>query len=731
MILRRISSDSKKYLKKFGTISGVFVPSVLTILGAVMYLIAPKVLGGVGLIKMIAIIMIAHSITFATAFSISAIATNIQVKGGGLYYILSRSLGKAFGGSMGIQLYLAQSVGAAFYAIAFAKALHAILLGFGVIANEVFLAAGSFLIFFIIAYRGAGFVIKIQYLILFTIALSLVSVFMAPNGANVQAHLLGTHGVAIPFWVAFALFFPAVTGIDAGVGMSGELKDPKKSLVTGTFFAIFATLIIYLFLSLKMSLTATPMELSTDAMIVKNVAYIPSLVFIGILVATASSALSYLMTGPRSLRAMVNDGIIPKRLAFLGKSFGSKSQEPHVALILTFLIGECVLFMGGLDLVSQVVAMFFLNVYGWVNGAAFLEKISNSPSFRPTFSSPWIVSLYGMIACYFVMYLFNPIIMVVSIFFQVLIFYLLTKNNFTRGLESVWDGVLFQFLRVGLNWIEKSEKSKKNWRPTIVSFCINPKNQKVMIVLLNFISFNRSIMKLYTLIKGKFGKMSEIREQTESDVKEHIKEHDFELFPRAVVTPDFEVTFESIIQSEALGNLPLNTGLVDYDDKLDLAKFANISLGLNKNFMIMRNRSGFSQFKKVDVWWSERKDGNLAIMLAYLITHSKTWKENDGVIRLYNIVQSKKDMSNAKERINRVIKDSRIENIEINVMHEDEHNLPDVIQKFSGFSDLVILGMKRNKQGQITSESIRKAAECTKRLNLSLLVAAHDEISLD
>ena len=104
---------------KFNTFSGVFVPSVLAILGAVMYYIAPKVTGGLGLVQMVAVVVLAHSITIATAFSISSIATNIRVKGGGLYYLISRSLGTEFGGSIGIQLFLAQTIAVAFYTIAF------------------------------------------------------------------------------------------------------------------------------------------------------------------------------------------------------------------------------------------------------------------------------------------------------------------------------------------------------------------------------------------------------------------------------------------------------------------------------------------------------------------------------------------------------------------------------------------------------------------------------------
>ena len=315
-----MSGNGNRYNVKFGTVAGVMVPSILAILGAVMYLIVPKVLGGVGVFKMLGIVLLAHSITLATAFSISAIATNINVKGGGLYYLISRSLGRAFGGSMGIQLFLAQTIAAAFYTIAFTKVVHDLLVLVGIVLPENYLAMAFMLLFFLIVFKGAGFVIKIQYVILAIIILSLISIFLAPNAGTMDLNMLGTGGVAIPFWIAFALFFPAVTGIDAGVGMSGDLKNPRKSLVAGTFTSILLTMGVYILIIFKLASSADPTALSMDPLIITKIAFFSPLVYLGVIVATISSALSCMMTAPRSLRAITQDRVIPKRFNFLAKS---------------------------------------------------------------------------------------------------------------------------------------------------------------------------------------------------------------------------------------------------------------------------------------------------------------------------------------------------------------------------------------------------------------------------
>src|SRR5690606_8807277 len=86
---------------KFGTFGGVFIPNVLTILGVIMFLRTGWVVGQAGLKDALIILLIANSITLLTSLSLSAISTNIRVKGGGAYFLISRNLGLEIGGSVG------------------------------------------------------------------------------------------------------------------------------------------------------------------------------------------------------------------------------------------------------------------------------------------------------------------------------------------------------------------------------------------------------------------------------------------------------------------------------------------------------------------------------------------------------------------------------------------------------------------------------------------------------
>ncbi|MFC1690611.1 hypothetical protein ACFL0W_00395 [Nanoarchaeota archaeon] len=712
---------------KFGTFSGVIMPSTLAILGAVMYYIAPQVLGSVGLFKMLIIILIAHSVTIATAFSISGIATNINVKGGGLYYLISRSLGSEFGGSLGILLFLAQTIASTFYSIAFARGIVSVLSSFNIIVPELYVSLIALMIFGIMVFIGARFVVKLQYLILAAIILSLVSIFLGPNTVDpTNGILVGTS--AFSFWVAFAMYFPAVTGIDAGVGMSGELKDARKSLVRGTFVAIFFTMIVYIALIIKMSFAASPGQLSSDPYIIQKIAVVPQLVLLGVIMATSSSALSTLMTAPRCLRAMVDDKILPRFLSFLGKGIGKNKTEPRVAIIFSLIIAVGVLFSGGLEIVSQIVSMFFLSVYGWINGAAFFEKISQNPSYRPTFNAPVIISFFGMFACYAIMFLFNPIIMVVSIVFQLLVFYVLYKTKTSVKLESVWDGVFFQLFRKLLKHMAASEKSKKNWRPTIVAFNANEVNKTPLATVLHWISSKRGITKFYFLTQGDLKNEYQEREKFEDSMKEYVKEHELEIYPRFVMSDNFEDTITTILQTETLGDRPLNTVLIDFDRQMKLNKVIADMVCLHKNIIIMRNQTGFSNFKTIDVWWNTRHNGNFMIMLAYLITHSRQWLEQKATVRIFKVVEDDKDEQYHREELEKIIAESRMENVELHILTGKEEDMKDIINEHSQHSDLVLLGIPGFRERKSDEDIIEGINNYTEKLKVSLVVMAFDKI---
>ena len=222
-----------------GTFGGVFTPSVLTILGIILFLRLGYVVGSAGLLKALIIIGLANFISVLTSISLSAIATNLRVKGGGDYYLISRTLGLEFGGAIGLVLFLAQSVSIAFYCIGFGEAVCSMLTVQALSPQVVAAAAVSAL--FVLAWVGADLATKFQYMVMALLVAALGSFYI---GSIIKwqpatfAHSWATPGAGLDFWILFAIFFPAVTGFTQGVSMSGDLKDPGKSLPAALFWRL-------------------------------------------------------------------------------------------------------------------------------------------------------------------------------------------------------------------------------------------------------------------------------------------------------------------------------------------------------------------------------------------------------------------------------------------------------------------------------------------------------------
>ena len=73
------------------------------------------------------IITLACIVTTITGLSMSAISTNGNIKGGGTYYMISRSLGPNFGASIGVIFAIANAVAVAMYTIGFCESLNDLL----------------------------------------------------------------------------------------------------------------------------------------------------------------------------------------------------------------------------------------------------------------------------------------------------------------------------------------------------------------------------------------------------------------------------------------------------------------------------------------------------------------------------------------------------------------------------------------------------------------------------
>ena len=452
-----------------------------------MYLREAWVIGNAGLVGGIIVILLAHVITVSTGLAVSSIATNIRVGAGGAFSIISQSLGLEVGGSISIPLYLAQGVSTALYVLAFAEGVRGIfglqlgqkyfgdfITGFWIEAVVIFI---TFALVFAIAYISAKFAARIQFFILAIVGFSLFSIFMGSfaiagqQGFAYEPTLFGPSD-AEGFWDVFAVFFPAVTGIMAGISLSGMLRDPRKSIPEGTMSAIGITLVIYLLLAYWLSRVAPMEELaSLDNIVMADRALWRWAVLAGILGATFSSALGSLVAAPRVLQALGQHQVVPFSNLFAQET---AEGEPRPAMITTGVIalGAIIfaLISGGLNAIAPLITMFFLIAYAMLNAVVLIEQTLAMVSFRPTFPIPRLIPLVGLGGCLFVMFLVNPIFSLVALGVTVAIYFYLQR----RQLETPWEDVRSGLFRSLAEWaaervVHMPPVTERTWKPSILA----------------------------------------------------------------------------------------------------------------------------------------------------------------------------------------------------------------------------------------------------------------------
>jgi amino acid transporter len=308
---------------KFGAFKGVFTPSILTILGVIMYLRLPWIVGEAGLIATIGIILVAHLISVSTGLSVASIATDKRVETGGTYFMISRSLGLPIGGTLGLALFVGLSFSVSLYLIGFSETFLTAMGLETTINNIRITGALTLLAVTILTFISTSLALKTQFVILAVMVLSLVSIFLGRHEFSPAEPLIETASSAIPWIVLFAVFFPAVTGFEAGVSMSGDLKDPKKSIPKGTILAILTGLVVYIALAFFFSHTVSRDMLREPSVLYQISLYSP-LVVAGVWGATLSSALGSILGAPRILQATAIDRISPK---FFAKGFGAVTSR--------------------------------------------------------------------------------------------------------------------------------------------------------------------------------------------------------------------------------------------------------------------------------------------------------------------------------------------------------------------------------------------------------------------
>ena len=460
--------------KKFGTFGGVFTPTLLTILGVIMYLRMGWVVGNAGLLGAWLIILVSFIITLATALSMSAITTNIRIGAGGAYAIISQALGLEVGGSLGIPRYVSQGLAVTMYIFGFREGW----LGIFPDHNPFLVDIIVFGVLLTIAYISADLAIKTQYIIMGVIVLSLVSIVVAAYYGSMyipteDALRWGTfegspenNFSGTDFWLVFAVFFPASTGIMAGANMSGELKDPRTSIPVGTLWAIGVSFVIYMALAFWLARSASVDELISNYNIMIDKAWIGPLVIAGILGATFSSALGSLVGSSRILYAMGEHRVLPYGKFLAGTS---NNGQPRNAMIVTGIMIFATMLLRDLNAVAPLVTLFFLITYAMINIVVIIEQNLGLISYRPLFKVnrwvPWI----GLISAVLAMFIINPTISLVSISIVFVVYWFLSKQNIETPFEDVRSGLFVSFAEWAAKhtWGMKSMQQRA-WKPNLM-----------------------------------------------------------------------------------------------------------------------------------------------------------------------------------------------------------------------------------------------------------------------
>ena len=456
---------------RFGTLAGVFTPTLLTILGVIMFLRLPWVVGNAGLLGGWLIMAIALGITAATGLSLSAIATNTRLGAGGPYAIIAKSLGLEVGGSVGVPLYLSQALAVAMYVFGFREGYQWLFPQHPAILIDL----GLFALIFVIALVSTSLAFRIQYVVMAVIAASLVLVF-----GNVEVWTSGQPiewwgkfpGTAeggmsgTSFWVVFAVFFPAATGVMAGANMSGELDSPRRSIPRGTLSALAIGSVIYFILAFWASHAGTPGELSANYTVMIDKSLWGPGVLAGLLGATFSSALSSFIGAPRILMALGRDKLIPGG-SWLGKA--SKSGEPRRAMFVTGAIVLGGLLLRDLNVIAPLITMFFLITYAVINLVMLVESSLGLVSFRPTLKLPRLVPLLGVAGCTFAMFIVNPTFSLVAWGVVLAIYIWILKRGVDRPADDVRSGIFVAFAEWAAGRVTALKmETARGWRPKLL-----------------------------------------------------------------------------------------------------------------------------------------------------------------------------------------------------------------------------------------------------------------------
>ncbi|WP_372752900.1 amino acid permease [Labilibaculum sp.] len=701
-------------IKKFGT-APVFFTAISTILGAILFLRFGFAVGMLGFWGVILVVLLGHLVTIPTAMAISELATNKRVEGGGEYFIISRSFGLNIGATIGIALYFSQAISVAFYVIAFTEAFEPLFnwamndLGYS-LPRQILSVPAMLLLSILILKKGANLGVKALYFVVTILLASLVFFFLGSTDyssvSDITISKLDLRNTD-DFFMVFAIIFPAFTGMTAGVGLSGDLKNPSKSIPLGTTAATLLGMIIYFFVIYKLAISVSTADLLENQLIMAKIAIGGSfLIPMGLAASTISSALGSVMVAPRTLQALSSDQSFPSKSLNKWLAKGRESDnEPRNASLVTCIIAMVFVVLGDVNAVAEIISMFFMVTYGSLCLISVLNHFGSSPSYRPSFKSKWFLSLIGFVTSVWVMFKINFLYAFVAVLVMSIIYIFINRYHKNRnGIESIFLNSLYQLNRNLQVFLQKTRKRKsREWRPSAICISKDSFERDIAFKLLNWISYKYGFGTYLHRIEGYYSKAT--FKQSKMELNRLIKSFDKienHVYVDTMISPSYTSAIAQAIQLPGVAGMENNMVIFEFDkanpERLDLI-IDNYSLARagNFDFCILGSSNRELDFKKdIHIWIkpSDTDNANLMILLSFIIAGHSDWKKAD--IKIFNICK-KEQAEETRKQLDELVVSGRlpITTSNIEIIHEQEDvAAKEVINKRSADAGLTIIGFR-------------------------------------
>lgn len=699
--------------KGLGTFVGVFRPTIMTILGVMMYLRLGWVVGEAGLLGALAVILLIFFITSMTALSLSSISTNVRVSGGGVFSIISRSLGLESGGSIGIPLYLAQALSAGLYLYGFTEAWTHLFPSH----PQWVVLAGIFAVVSITTTFSSRLVFKLQGLVMWVVLASMTSIVLGlPSFETAHVDTFQTPAwwggfEDGGFWYVFAVFFPAGTGIMVGAGLSDTLANPRRSIPRGTMFAVLVAFLVYVSLAIWYGVMATPEELRGNYLIVAERAAWGPLVFAGIMASTFTAALSSLVAAPRVLRALAEHRILPRSDLFVRST---RSGDPWAASLFTGGLVGSALLLGSLDRVAVLITMFFLLTYLIVNVVVLIEQSLAMVSFRPRFKIPIIVPIMGTLGCSMAFFIISPTFALVAIALVVGIYVWLIN----RDLDTPWETVRSSIFVSVVDWAarkiagQQHEHHERSWKPDLLVPVTTRAQLDGNFRFLRSITFPKGSIQVVGVAPEKqvpAGHLDQL-----GSIARAFQDHD--LYATAVVINSADLVrgvrhcCAVMAGSHFRPNILYALVQQHSEETLQGLLDTSIEYSMGAAFLQQHPEAGFGHERDVNVWVRDQSpDWHLGLRLANLdlaiLSAYQVWRNWGGRLRLLTVVANAEDAKMAEVYLNQLIEDARLPKTTETWVHEGR--FMDVVSS-APHADLNVIGMAPTLDKELLEELSQK-----------------------